>query len=92
MPGLIGVFPSRAVSAPIEERFMRGLDLMGIHGRFESESLVDPGAWALGRVHLGVLQPTRQLDAENHVHVLVHGDAERIRQTNRRRSEATPRR
>jgi asparagine synthase (glutamine-hydrolysing) len=42
---------------------------------FRSESLVDDGLrWAIGRAHLGVLQPEPQLVRGGAAHVLVHGD------------------
>jgi asparagine synthase (glutamine-hydrolysing) len=42
---------------------------------FRSESLVDDELrWAIGRAHLGVLQPEPQLVKGSAAHVLVHGD------------------
>jgi asparagine synthase (glutamine-hydrolysing) len=44
-------------------------------GRLRSESRTDAlGRWAIGRVHLGVLQPAAQLAQDSSVHVLFHGD------------------
>jgi len=44
-------------------------------GRLVLESRVDPHQrWALGRVHLGVLQPAAQLQGDGPVRVLFHGD------------------
>jgi asparagine synthase (glutamine-hydrolysing) len=44
-------------------------------GRLVAETAVDPKTtWALGRVHLGALQPDLQLTAEGSLHVLFHGD------------------
>src|SRR5258705_12331062 len=44
-------------------------------GTFRSESLIDPqGQWAIGRAHLGVLQPSAQLQPSEKVQVLFHGD------------------
>jgi len=44
-------------------------------GTFQSESLIDPqGQWAMGRTHLGVLQPSPQLQPSEKVQVLFHGD------------------
>ena len=51
------------------------LNAMARGGRLRAESLVDPrGRWAVGRVHLGVLQPQPQLAADAAVHVVFHGD------------------
>src|ERR1044072_8554854 len=44
-------------------------------GRLLSETQADPEkGWALGRVHLGVLQPKPQLGSRGPVHVLFHGE------------------
>ncbi len=44
-------------------------------GRTVAESRVDDvGQWALGRVHLGVLQPAPQLAANGSITVLFHGE------------------
>ena len=44
-------------------------------GRLRSESRSDSlGRWAVGRVHLGVLQPAPQLAHDSSVHVVFHGD------------------
>ena len=49
--------------------------VMARGGRLVVESRVDPGErWALGRVHLGVLQPAAQLAGDGPVRVLFHGD------------------
>ncbi len=43
--------------------------------RLVNETSIDPQQrWALGRVHLGVLQPQAQLGGQGHVRVLFHGD------------------
>jgi hypothetical protein len=43
--------------------------------RTTEELEADPnGRWALGRVHLGVLQPAQQLGLEKPARVLFHGD------------------
>jgi asparagine synthase (glutamine-hydrolysing) len=71
MPGLFGVVNVRrgsqaaAAFAPIFDPAARG---------FESESLAGIDGWAIGRTHLGVLQPDAQLRDGDSVHVLVHGD------------------
>lgn len=40
-----------------------------------AETLVDPrGAFALGRVHLGILQPEAQLAGTHSIHALFHGE------------------
>jgi len=44
-------------------------------GRLTGEAISSPhGRWAVGRVHLGVLQPQPQLTAADDIHVLFHGD------------------
>src|SRR5262245_28856187 len=43
--------------------------------RLQSETHVAPnGQWALGRVHLGVLQPTAHLSGHGDLQLLFHGD------------------
>ena len=55
--------------------FERMLAAMQRGGRLRSESCIGPeDQWAVGRVHLGTLQPTSQLDRGDSVHVLFHGD------------------
>jgi asparagine synthase (glutamine-hydrolysing) len=44
-------------------------------GANATERLADTsGQWAVGRAHLGVLQPAPELSADDAVHVLFHGD------------------
>src|SRR5258706_7738315 len=44
-------------------------------GRLGSETLVRPQkGWALGRVHLGILQPRPQLQTDGALQVLFHGE------------------
>jgi asparagine synthase (glutamine-hydrolysing) len=59
----------------LDRRFEALFAVMNRGGRLTSETGVraDKG-WALGRVHLGVLQPRPQLRADGPVHVLFHGE------------------
>ena len=72
MPGLFGIVSgsrSEALQAAFNRVFAGSVE------GFESESLVDVnGQWALGRAHLGVLQPTSQLKPSEQLQVLFHGD------------------
>jgi asparagine synthase (glutamine-hydrolysing) len=55
------------------DAFVRHLRALAGSGQIEHH--VDAqGRWALGRVHLGVLQPESALSARDTVHVLFHGD------------------
>jgi asparagine synthase (glutamine-hydrolysing) len=74
VPGLLGIVDGvdrRGVSGPFEavcREMARG-------GRFVTETQVDANErWALGRVHLGALQPSPQLGGDAPVKVLFHGD------------------
>ncbi len=76
MPGLLGVV-GRAHSENIESRFTSVLTAMNRGGRLTAETSVDgQGRWALGRVHLGHLQPKPQLagNGATAVRVLFHGE------------------
>ena len=71
MLGLVG--PSTRDS--VATRFQSMLRVMDRGGRLRSESAAaTEGSWALGRVHLGVLQPERQPARVGEVSVLFHGD------------------
>jgi asparagine synthase (glutamine-hydrolysing) len=73
MPGLFGTAQCTQRPDDFKSLFGRASDRGS--RPFEFESLVDPEHhWALGRVHLGVLQPEQQLDSRDEVHVLFHGD------------------
>lgn len=74
MPGLLGIVsPTRAVDTA--GAFARMLEPMARGGRLQVEQLVSPdGAIAVGRVHLGVLQPRRTLGSWRPVLALFHGD------------------
>lgn len=74
MPGLVGVVQKipdqnlRSVFETVQAPMMRG-------GRLQSEtSIASDSRWALGRMHLGVLQPTPQLAKDDSVQVLFHGE------------------
>lgn len=71
-PGLFGVVSRRRredINTVVGQVCRRG------ESRLNCESLVDPtGQWAIGRVHLGVLQPEQQLHDTDTTHVLFHGD------------------
>lgn len=72
MPGLFGII-SRQPSESIRGDLDRMIGDRSPH--FESESLVDPlGRWAVGRTHLGVLNPSPQLHHDSPLQALVHGD------------------
>jgi len=74
MPGLVGIVQKRP-GQEIKAVFDRLLVPMQRGGRFQSESCVaDNDQWALGRVHLGILQPATQLVTCDSVQVLFHGD------------------
>src|SRR5580765_317507 len=74
MPGLLGIASNRG-AAVTGEAFPAMLKAMERGGRLRSESRTDAlGRWAIGRVHLGVLQPAAQLAQDSSVHVLFHGD------------------
>jgi asparagine synthase (glutamine-hydrolysing) len=74
MPGLFGIsrrFPSEHLGSA----FARVTGNLSERGDFATESLVDSSQlFAVGRVHLGVLQPTAQLQEQSDVQVLFHGD------------------
>jgi asparagine synthase (glutamine-hydrolysing) len=74
LPGLIGVVERRPDrrAAPAFEVLLRP---MRRSERWRSEVLVDAaGRWAIGRVHLGILQPTDQLSGDGDLKVLFHGE------------------
>jgi len=74
MPGLIGI-AQKTLEQNIRSVFGAGLTVMQREKRLQSESrIAHDDRWALGRVHLGVLQPTPQLTESDEVHVLLHGD------------------
>jgi asparagine synthase (glutamine-hydrolysing) len=58
----------------LESRFEALFAVMNRGGHLTSETrLQPPNRWALGRVHLGILQPKPQFDA-GPIHVLFHGE------------------
>lgn len=74
VPGLLGVVGGRD-SRGVEPEFGGVRSVMARGGRLIVESRVDASQrWALGRVHLGVLQPAAQLAGDGPVRVLFHGD------------------
>ena len=74
MPGLVGNV-TRSASPSLEQRFARMLRPMERGGRSVSETAIDSRRnWALGRVHLGVLHPESQLDGDDPIKALFHGD------------------
>ncbi len=74
MPGLLGIV-SAEPKARVEPRFRAVLQRMRGAARTHRETFVSPdGRWALGRVHLGRLQPAPQLGSSARVRVLFHGD------------------
>src|SRR4029453_6771153 len=75
VPGLLGVV-GRTHIQDIDRRFDAVFGAMSRGGRLDGEKRVDAGRkWALGRVHLGVFQPDRQLAGTGGpTHVLFHGE------------------
>lgn len=73
MPGLLGVYTPNRVgdAAPLFDRMLQPMER---GTRFTTERQAGAsGRWALGRVHLAVLQPKAQLSSEA-VQVLFHGE------------------
>ena len=61
MPGLVGIVQKKPAQ-DLKPMFERMLASMQRGGRLRSESrIATDDQWALGRVHLGTLQPTPQL-------------------------------
>jgi asparagine synthase (glutamine-hydrolysing) len=74
MPGLVGVI-QRESRRNAHRTFEKMLIPMRRRGSFKIEMRVGScESWALGRVHLGVLQPAFQLAEEQKVQVLFHGE------------------
>jgi asparagine synthase (glutamine-hydrolysing) len=74
MPGLIGIV-QRVPDRELEPLFQTLSAPMHRTARWRSEYSVDPlGRWALGRIHLGILQPDAQLAGDDSVKALFHGD------------------
>ena len=73
MPGLAGIIQQTQESQPIS-RFERMLGRMQRHRPFVTEREEDPaGGWAIGRAHLGHLQPAAQ-GSVGDLTVWLHGD------------------
>src|SRR5262245_39027096 len=74
MPGLVGIVRKKPVSN-IKQVFDALLAPMQRGRRLQSEYRIAlDEQWALGRVHLGTLQPTTQLAIHDSVQFLFHGD------------------
>ena len=74
MRGLFGVIGPQSFEPHARLRTMLG-PVMHRPGSLQREvEDASDGAWALGRVHLGVLQPAQQLPGTGPLRVLVHGD------------------
>lgn len=74
MPGLFGCVSADA-GRNITQRFGTMRSIMQRGGRSRLEDEVDPqGRWALGRAHLGILQPEPQLASRQGPRAMVHGD------------------
>lgn len=74
MPGVIGTVQRRG-STQTAALFERLIAPMRRGPRLQSETLCErTGQWAIGRVHLGHLQPGAQLSDGGGVHVIFHGD------------------
>ncbi|MCH7616137.1 MAG: hypothetical protein IH978_10455 [Nitrospinae bacterium] len=73
MPGVIGLIPHNSLNHT-SSTFERMLKPMQRGGRLKEETLLARnGAWALGRVHLGVYHPQPQLSTPEDIHILFHG-------------------
>jgi asparagine synthase (glutamine-hydrolysing) len=74
MPGLLGIVEATP-SRHLEATFKGMLALMQRDGRLVNETCIAiDDQWALGRVHLGILQRAPQLAEGEPVQVLFHGD------------------
>src|SRR5262245_13257738 len=74
MPGLVGAV-QRTPGQEVRRVFETLLSPLQHGGRLQTEAHVaSDGQWALGRVHLGVLQPLPQLTDSGPLWVLFHGD------------------
>jgi asparagine synthase (glutamine-hydrolysing) len=74
MPGLLGIVEV-APSLDLKSTFERMLATMQRGGRLLTETGIAPDhQWALGRVHLGTLQPARHLAMNESLQVLFHGE------------------
>ena len=74
VPGLFGVVAGRHRTS-VRPGFDAVLGQMATGGRLVVETGIDPElCWALGRAHLGTLQPEPQLAAAGGVQVVFHGD------------------
>ncbi len=75
MPGLLGLVQGTRRQNELRSGFNMLLTPMRRSSRPQVESrLAADDRWALGRVHLGILQPRPQLTAGDPVQVLFHGD------------------
>jgi asparagine synthase (glutamine-hydrolysing) len=78
MPGFFGVI-QKTSEQDTKQVCNQLLAAMRQHNRLSSEACVArSGRWALGRVHLGILQANSQLAADGDVQVLFHGDLHNI--------------
>jgi asparagine synthase (glutamine-hydrolysing) len=74
MPGLIGVV-QRMPGEDVKPVFETLLAPMRCGEHLLNEVCVAPGnRWALGRIHLGVVQPTPQITGSGEVQILFHGN------------------
>jgi asparagine synthase (glutamine-hydrolysing) len=74
MPGLFGVVGS-ADDHRVAQRFSALRSVMRAGARARIETQTDPAEhWAIGRTHLGTLQPAPQLGRGGSLHVLFNGD------------------
>lgn len=73
MPGIFGI-ARRSPDDALPSIFSRMCDPDAVPRRPTEVRVDAEGHWALGRVHLGGLQPEPQLNTNGDVHVLVHGD------------------
>ncbi len=84
MPGLLGIV-RREPGSSVGQRFDNALGRMQRYRPLTTESLRDPHErWAIGRSHLGVLQPQPQATAFGPISAWLHGDvwnAEELRRS-----------
>ncbi len=74
MPGVLGAVQKNS-GQDVQPVFTAMLAPLQRGGRLRYETCIAPDKqWALGRVHLGVLQPTPQLQGMESVQVLFHGE------------------
>jgi len=78
MPGAVGAV-SFERTRDVTAGFERMVAVMQHHSRLRTETVVSPDRhWALGRVHLGILNSTEQLRNDDEIVVIFHGDLHNV--------------